>query len=218
MVPPVACQFVPKSLALSLQSNYFCWHPATFASFQMDLMSLSLGMGVFECLPLQNFVVVVLLFLLSSGAAPSQTSEILHSQNPSNQPSCVSCFYELWQFYRLFLSLLLFSWLEDSIIYQGILWQIQIGIHAELATDNGQIWFFALIPLFAWCKKLQSVCAMTKNPSLRTNLITHAISFRFKFSFTDIWIHRWNIYIYIYTDFKRQIFNLSCCSNLSLLI
>lgn len=59
MVPPVVCQFVSKSLALSLQSNYFCWHPATFASFQMDLMSLSLGMRAFECLPLQDFVVVV---------------------------------------------------------------------------------------------------------------------------------------------------------------
>lgn len=47
-----------QSLSPSLQSNYFCWQPATFARFQMDLVSLSLGMGAFECMPLQDCAVV----------------------------------------------------------------------------------------------------------------------------------------------------------------
>lgn len=54
MILPVACQFASKNLSLSLQSNYFCWHPCPFTSFQMDLMSLSLSMRAFECLPLQD--------------------------------------------------------------------------------------------------------------------------------------------------------------------
>lgn len=96
MFPPVACQFVSKNLSLFLQSNYFCWHPSTFTSFQMDLMSLSLSMRVFECLPLQDFCCYCCCccyFCLSFGAASSQTSKILCSQNPRTlgSPAFANC-------------------------------------------------------------------------------------------------------------------------------
>lgn len=96
MIPPVACQFVSKNLSLFLQSNYFCWHPSTFTSFQMDLMSLSLSMRVFECLPLQDFCCYCCCccyFCLSFGAASSQTSNILCSQNPRTlgSPAFANC-------------------------------------------------------------------------------------------------------------------------------
>lgn len=115
---------VSKNLSLSLQSNYFCWHPSPFTSFQMDLMSLSLSMRAFECLPLQDFCCCCCCcyFCLSSSATSSQTSKISHSPNPSTLvlPAFGNHGSINGSFQDGFLSLLIFSCLQKYINYQGM--------------------------------------------------------------------------------------------------
>lgn len=128
MVPPVVYQIVSKSLAPSLQSNCFYWHPSTFASFQMDLMSLSLSMRAFECLPLQNFVVVVVVatsafHLVQYPHKPPKSHTLkIPAIIPFVLPAFVNCsFIHVAKIHRLLLSLLLLLWfssLEDGISYQ----------------------------------------------------------------------------------------------------
>ena len=122
MVPPVVCQFVSKSLALSLQRNYFCWHPSTFASFQMDLMSLSLSMGAFECLPLQDFVVVVVatsaFHLVQHPCKPPKShAPKIPANSPLVFPACANCGFVNGNVTDCSCDLI-FSRLEDSINYQ----------------------------------------------------------------------------------------------------
>lgn len=180
MIPPVACQFVSKNLSLFLQSNYFCWHPSTFTSFQMDLMSLSLSMRAFECLPLQDFCCYCCCccyFCLSFGAASSQTSNILCSQNPRTlgSPAFANCGSINGNFqddisFDIFLSTGIYQ------LPRNIYWQIETSILSEIVAVNGP-WHWSLqLP----APKGLSVCTITKHLSLRTNLLSVAISSSFQ--------------------------------------
>lgn len=147
MVPPIVCQFVSKSLALSLQSNYFCWQPATFASFQMDLMSLSLSMGAFECLPLQDFVVVVVVatsafHLVQQCHKPLKfRSPKIPAISPLVFPAFVNCGFIDGNFTDCFCHFWCFHVWRRVPTTRKLLWQIEISIVSEFVTDNGQICF-----------------------------------------------------------------------------
>lgn len=137
--------FVSKNLSLSLQSNYFCWHPSPLTSFQMHLMSLSLSMRAFECLLLQDFCCCCCYFCLSSGATSWQTSEISHPPNPStlvfpafgNHGSINGSFQDSFCHFWYFLVYGNISTTKEC------LWEIGISILSEIVADSGP-WHWCL--------------------------------------------------------------------------
>lgn len=165
MVPPVVCHFVSKSLALSLQSNYFCWHPSTFASFQMDLMSLSLSMGASECLPWPDFVVVVVFVATSAFHLVQQPCKPLKSRTPQIPatgplvfPAFVNFSFVNGNFTDCFCHFWCFHVWKTASTTRKPLWQIEISILSEFVTDNGQI-LFCLGPFVCLLQKAV-VCSL----------------------------------------------------------
>lgn len=170
MVSPVVCQFVSKTLALSLQNNYFCWHPSTFASFQMDLMSLSLSMRAFECLPLQNFVVVVVVatsafhLVQYPHKPPKSHTPKIPATSPLALLAFVNCRFIHDKFTDCFCHFCGFQVWRMVSTTRKILWQIKISILSEFVTDNEQIWLCICLFICLFQKTL--VCVYHNKASL----------------------------------------------------